>query len=237
MQLINDNKISIIIPTRNESEQLPKLLSYLKALPGWENIAEIIISDGKSTDETVTIARDFYAKVVINERAGRAVQMNEGARHASGNILYFLHADSFPPPDFIKQILQKIQDGYIAGCYRLRFDDRHWFLRANAWFTMFNINAFRFGDQSLFIGQPVFKTIGGFREDLIIMEDQEIIFRIRKEGKFTVIRDYVTTSARKYRVNGVYRMQAIFFYIYFSYVFGTSQQALVKMYKRLIKSA
>lgn len=236
MPLINENKISIIIPARNESEQLPKLLSYLRSSPGWENIAEIIISDGKSTDETVKIADEYSAKVVYNERAGRGIQMNQGARYACGNILYFLHADSFPPPDFAKQILQKVQEGYVAGCYRLRFDYKHWFLQANAWFTRFNINAFRFGDQSLFITQPVFESIGGFREDLIIMEDQEIVFRICKQGKFAVMKDYVATSARKYRINGVYRMQAIFFYIYFSYLFGASQDKLVKMYKRLIKS-
>jgi len=67
------------------------------------------------------------------------------------------------------------------------------------------------------------------------MEDQEIIHRIRKKGRFAVIAGYVTTSARKYMVNGVYRMQGIFFYIYFAYIMGASQQKLVHIYKKLIK--
>jgi rSAM/selenodomain-associated transferase 2 len=216
---------------------LPVLLNYLNTVPGKEHIAEIIVSDGKSTDDTVRIAKLYGAKVVVNEQAGRGRQMNAGAKITTGNILYFLHADSLPPTGFVKDILEKIHSGYVAGCYRLRFDDDHWFLKANAWFTRFNVNAVRFGDQSLFVTKTVFETIGGFREDLIIMEDQEIIHRIRAQGRFAVIEDYVTTSARKYRVNGIYRMQGIFFYIYFAYLLGASQQKLVSIYKKLIRSS
>ena len=227
--------ISIIIPTKNEATQLPVLLHYLNEVSGKEHIAEIIVSDGMSNDDTVHIANLYGAKVVVSEQARRGKQMNAGAKIATGNILYFLHADSMPPLDFIEDILDKIDAGYVAGCYRLRFDYNHWFLKANAWFTRFNVNAVRFGDQSLFIRKSVFETIVGFREDLIIMEDQEIIHRIRTKGRFAVIAGYVTTSARKYRVNGIYRMQGIFFYIYFSYLFGASQQKLAGIYKKLIR--
>jgi rSAM/selenodomain-associated transferase 2 len=227
--------ISIIIPVKNEAVQLPKLLNYLNTVPGNEQIAEIIVSDGKSSDDTLAIAKIHGTKVVVNEQAGRGRQMNAGAKGASGDILYFLHADSIPPMGFVEDILQKINSGNVAGCYRLRFDEDHWFLKANAWFTRFNVNAVRFGDQSLFVRKIVFEKIGGFREDLIIMEDQEIIHRIRKKGRFSVIAGYITTSARKYRVNGIYSMQGIFFYIYFAYVFGASQQQLVGIYKRLIR--
>ncbi|MEJ7767169.1 MAG: TIGR04283 family arsenosugar biosynthesis glycosyltransferase [Chitinophagaceae bacterium] len=236
MPISNDYKISIIIPAINEADQLAKLITYLTSLPGTEHIAEIILSDGNSTDETRTIASNLGATVIVNEKSGRAIQMNNGARQATGAILYFLHADSLPPRNFIEQIQHKVRNGFVAGCYRLHFDYRHWFLQLNAWFTRFNMNAFRFGDQSLFVTSRVFESIKGFREELIIMEDQEIIYRIRKKGNFTVINDYVTTSARKYRLNGVYRMQAIFFYIYFSYLLGASQESLVRKYKRLIKN-
>jgi rSAM/selenodomain-associated transferase 2 len=229
------SSISIIIPARNEAAQLPVLLSYLNTVTGKNNIAEIIVSDVKSTDDTVSIANLYGAKVVVSEQAGRGKQMNTGAKNATGNILYFLHADSIPPIGFVEDILEKIHSGYDAGCYRLRFDYNHWFLKANAWFTRFNVNVVRFGDQSLFVRKSVFESIGGFREELIIMEDQEIIYRIRKKGRFAVIAGYVTTSARKYRVNGVYRMQGIFFYIYFAYLFGASQQKLVTIYKKLIR--
>lgn len=230
-----DIKISIIIPARNESRDLPEILKFLCSVPGREHIAEIIVSDGQSSDNTVNIARSFGATVVLNERPGRASQMNTGAIQATGDVLYFLHADSMAPVSFVQQIIQKISKGYDAGCFRLKFDYNHWFLRANAWFTRFNINAVRFGDQSLFVKKGLFEAIGCFREDLIIMEDQEIIYRICKKGKFGVIGDCIITSSRKYKANGVYRMQAIFFYIYFSYVFGQSQEKLVAKYKKYIK--
>lgn len=230
-----DIKISIIIPVRNESRELPAILKFLCSVPGREHIAEIIISDGQSSDNTVDIARSYGAIVILNERPGRAIQMNTGIIRATGDVLYFLHADSKPPASFVQQILQKISAGYDAGCFRLKFDYNHWFLRANAWFTRFNVNAIRFGDQSLFVKKNLFQAIGCFREDLIIMEDQEVIYRICEKGKFGVIGDYIVTSSRKYRANGVYRMQAIFFYIYFSYIFGQSQEKLAAKYKKHIK--
>ncbi len=84
-------------------------------------------------------------------------------------MLYFLHADSIPPNNFITQILRAYKDGAKSGCFRLAFDYHHWFLKANAWFTRFNVNAVRFGDQSLFVTKDVFQKCGGFRENLRMM--------------------------------------------------------------------
>ncbi len=69
--------------------------------------------------------------------------------------------------------------GFGSGCFRLAFDHQHWFLKANAWVTRFDVNSIRFGDQSLFVTKNVFVKSGGFREDLLMMEDQEIIHRIK----------------------------------------------------------
>ncbi len=231
-----EKSISIIIPTYNESECLPLLLSVLVSLNFFGVATEIIISDGESTDNTVKLTEGFNVKIVIGQK-GRAKQMNAGASSAKGDVLYFLHADSIPPSDFINKIIEAQIRGSQAGCFRLRFDWDHWFLRANAWFTRFNINAVRFGDQSLFITKSLFEEIGGFREDYILMEDQEIVYRIARHTKFKVVPDYITTSARKYRVNGALRMQGIFFYIYFAYRFGASQHTLKNIYHKLIRTA
>jgi hypothetical protein len=161
--------------------------------------------------------------------------MNYGASLASAPVLYFLHADSYPPPGFWQDITKAVGQGFNSGCYQLAFDDPHPFLRFNAWFTRFDINAIRFGDQSLFVSKEVFLQAGGFREDLIVMEDQEIIGRIRKVARFKVLPGKVTTSARKYRENGYYKLQGIFFLIYFLYQLGVPQEKLVKLYKRLIR--
>ena len=195
---------------------------------------EIIVVDGGSTDETVMIAERMSVTVVKSERKGRAVQMNRGASIGKGEVLYFLHADSIPPPKFTSMISDALRHGATSGCFRLAFDDDHWFLKANAWFTRFNVNAVRFGDQSLFVKKEVFQQAGGFRENLLIMEDQEIIHRLKKSGKFVVLHDPVITSARKYRDNGVFRMQGIFYCLWALYYLGFSQQQLVNFHRKLI---
>lgn len=225
---------SIIIPTYNEAGRIAQTISSSHAANG-KHEAEIIVVDGGSTDNTGSIAQEYGATVIRSERKGRAAQMNKGASVAKHDILYFLHADSIPPNDFTTQILNACRKGAKSGCFRLAFDFDHWFLKANAWFTRFNVNGVRFGDQSLFVNKETFQKAGGFREDLLMMEDQEIIHRLKKHGKFTVLNDCVTTSARKYLDNGVYRMQLIFYRIWAMYYLGYSQQQMLKVHRRLIR--
>ena len=226
--------ISIIIPTYNEADQIAETIrKTLAASSG--NPVEIIVVDGGSTDGTLEIASKCGAVTLMSKRKGRAAQMNAGASMAKGEILYFLHADSVPPNGFITHILDALHGGAVSGCFRLAFDHNHWFLRANSWFTRFNVNGVRFGDQSLFVTKAVFQKTGGFREDLLMMEDQEIIHRIRKHGRFRVMDDVIVTSARKYLDNGVYRMQGIFYTIWTLYYLGYSQEWLLKLHRNLIR--
>ncbi|MEO6549031.1 MAG: TIGR04283 family arsenosugar biosynthesis glycosyltransferase [Ferruginibacter sp.] len=226
--------ISIIIPTYNEADQISQTISKIHVAQGCCE-TEIIVVDGGSTDMTVNIAKDCGTIVIMSERKGRAAQMNTGASIATYEIIYFLHADSIPPNDFASQILDACNEVVRCGCFRLAFDDDHWFLKANAWFTRFNVNAIRFGDQSLFVTKDVFQKAGGFREDLVMMEDQEIVHRLKKFGRFKVLNDVVITSARKYMDNGIYRMQGIFFHIWAMYYLGYSQERMLKTYRRLIR--
>jgi rSAM/selenodomain-associated transferase 2 len=227
--------ISIIIPAFNEAKTLPTLLMYLNRVPFIEHITEIIVSDANSSDDTATIAASYGAIVFRTNDKGRAQQMNSAARTAKGKILYFLHADSLPPRDFVHQIVNHYTNGIQSGCFRLQYDSAHWFLRMNAWFTRFNVNWFRFGDQSLFIASELFQDIGGFREDFLMMEDQEIIRRIKGRAEFVVVPRYITTSARKYIENGIYRLQCIYYYIFALYSFGVSQPLLLRAYEHLLE--
>ncbi len=205
--------ISVIIPTYNEAEQIAKTIMHICNATDTPLISEIIIADGGSKDDTRKIANESGAKI-ISSKKGRSAQMNAGAAVATSPVLYFLHADSMPPVGFSKDILDSANSGYACGCYRLQFNYSHWFLKANCWFTRFNVNAVRFGDQSLFVTKEVFAKSGRFNEKLFMMEDQEIIHRIKKYGKFKVMHGAITTSARKYLDNGVYRMQLIFLRIW-----------------------
>lgn len=225
--------ISIIIPTYNEAAHIATTIQWLKQEP--ELITEIIVSDGGSRDGTLETATRAGAIAVSSPAKGRAAQMNYGASLAKGSVLYFLHADTLPPAGFTTDIMHALNNHYGAGCFMLAFDHRHWFLQANCWFTRFDVNAIRFGDQSLFADKKLFDRAGGFCERHIVLEDQEIIKRLKRLSRFTVIKKPVLTSARKYLENGIYKTQAIFFIIYFMYRLGCSQQRLLQTYRRLIR--
>lgn len=227
--------VSIIIPTYNEAPGIGLLLRYLRQATAAEPALEILVVDGGSTDGTAAEARRAGATVLRSPRKGRAVQMNYGATRATGEILYFLHADSYPPPGFVQDLRRAHAQGYGSGCYRLAFDHPHWFLRFSAWCTRFPLTVLRFGDQSLFVRRDLFARVGGFREDLLIMEDQEIIRRLRARGRFRLLPRAVTTSARKYLANGVFRLQGVFTGLALLYWLGVSQARLVHLYRRLIQ--
>jgi len=224
--------ISVIIPTYNEAERIAQTIMATHSANGIFPI-EIIVADGGSSDNTIGIATGQDATVIKSEQKGRAAQMNKGAAAARGDILYFLHADTIPPLHFTEHILKASDQGAVAGCFRLLFDHKHWFLKAHSWFTRFDINAVRFGDQSLFITKDVFEKCGGFREDLQIMEDQEIISRIKTYGKFKVMNAHVTTSARKYLEHGVYKVQSTFYRLWMLYYLGYPQEYLIKIHRKL----
>lgn len=226
-------KISLIIPAYNEEEKIRETIEVVKELSAGK-LLEIIVVDGGSTDGTVSQAQETDAKVYESPKKGRASQMNYGATRARGEVLYFLHADSIPPQNFDLQILEKIESGFGAGCFQLAFDWNHPILNFYAWCTRFDIDLFRFGDQSLFIEHNFFNEIGGFREHHILMEDSEIIARIKSLRDFVIIPDQVVTSARKYKKNGVIKLQLIFTLIVILYRLGYSQEKLASVYRRLI---
>lgn len=225
--------ISVIIPTYNEE---PCIGVSIEAVASHSDggVGEIIIADGGSSDATIDIASKARARVVVSPQKGRASQMNYGASVAEGELLYFLHADSIPPPNFDRLILDQAEVGCRAGCFQLAFNRKHWLLDFYGWCTRFDIDLFRFGDQSLFIERELFNKIGGFREDHMLMEDQEIIERIREESTFRLLPEKVITSARRYEENGMLRLQLIFTLIVILYKMGFSQQKLLSVYRKLV---
>ncbi|AII52019.1 TIGR04283 family arsenosugar biosynthesis glycosyltransferase [Hymenobacter sp. APR13] len=227
--------ISIIIPTYKEAGHIGPLLRHLHEAAGPDTALELLVVDGHSPDATAAEAAAAGAQVLLCPRKGRAAQLNFGAAAATGSILYFLHADTYPPAGFTAHIRAAVAGGAGCGGYRLRFDHPSRFLALNAWFTRFPQEVFRFGDQSLFVRRDVFEKAGGYREDMVVFEDQEITRRLRRVAPLRVLPHYIVTSARKYRENGVWRLQGIYYLITAMYRLGMSQQRMVQVYRKLIR--
>ncbi|WP_435355693.1 TIGR04283 family arsenosugar biosynthesis glycosyltransferase [Emticicia sp. SJ17W-69] len=228
-------KISVIIPTKNEAQNIAILIESLKKYGG-ANLQEIIVIDAPdSIDRTFTIAENLGVKAVKSPQTGRATQMNYGADMAKGDILYFVHADTQIHPDYSFDILQALKQGYDFGCYRYQFDSAQFLLKVNAFFTRFPFIWCRGGDQTLFIRKKDFIKIGCFRQDFQIMEDYEFIMRANKSLKFKIIPKNVIVSARKYKTNSYLRVQKANFTIMQMFLRGNvSQQKMVETYRKML---
>lgn len=229
-------KISIIIPTLNEVDAIHRLLLYVKKELSKTIPFELIVVDGGSSDGTQNKVQSLHKDVIVLSSAkGRAKQLNSGAKIATGDILYFLHCDSFPPADFDLEIAKQVKKGHFSGCFRMKFDDTHPVLWVSQWFTRFNHISCRGGDQSLFVTKSLFDEMGGYNENYSIYEDNEIIKRLYQISKFVVIPRYIITSARRYKKNGVLRLQYHFTIIHLKRRLGHSTESMLAYYKKKVK--
>ena len=193
------SRISVIVPTFNEQEHLPATLSCVMLAPG----DELIVVDGGSSDQTVTIAQQFTSHV-LRSAPGRAVQMNRGAQYAHGDILLFLHADTLLPPTALEAVRQAVQAGAIGGAFRLTITPPTLALRLVAWGT--NVRArfgqLPYGDQALFMPRAIFEALGGY-DDVPFMEDVRMVQALRTRGRLVIIPQAVHTSGRRWQRDGV----------------------------------
>lgn len=204
--------LSIIIPTLNEAETLPLLLADIRAQRAVH--LEVIIGDGGSSDGTEGAALNGGAQFVPARR-GRGAQMNEAGRLARGVYLLFLHADSrLHDPKLLADALQALREAQwvspkVAGHFSLCFqrtilgnDLAFRFIEAK---TRLNRSNTTNGDQGLLLSQRWFNELGGFDERLPFLEDQRIAEQIRRQGRFITLPGVLTTSARRFETEGLYR--------------------------------
>jgi rSAM/selenodomain-associated transferase 2 len=222
-------RFSIIMPVLNEEAVLEQQLCQLARVCAPYD-CEWLIVDGGSIDSTVAIAQRFGR--VISSPRGRAAQMNRGAAVATGDIFIFLHADSMLPDDAFMAIERACAaPGVVGGAFRLCFNCSRLAYRLVAftanlrsrWCGIFT------GDQAYFVRAGSFKTIGGF-PDMVLMEDLEIITRLRKIGRLVLLSHYVTTSARRHMKVGLARSVLFMWYLRTLYRFGVSPEQLQRRY-------
>ncbi|MBK7873051.1 MAG: TIGR04283 family arsenosugar biosynthesis glycosyltransferase [Saprospiraceae bacterium] len=226
-------KISIIIPVLNEETYIESVVQRL--LAGDNNsIAEIIVVDGGSSDSTVKLAEEAGATVLISPEKGRAQQMNYGVQHSTGDLLYFVHGDTLPPLSYVEDLQKAVAEGAQIGSFRLSLDSKHLLLQINSFMTRFKFMWCRGGDQTLFITRKAFEELGGYSIEYCIMEEYDLILRARKKYGFKVIPKCVLASARKYNLNGYFRVQFANFIVFNMFRFGISPKIMLRTYRRLL---
>jgi len=185
--------------------------------------------DGGSTDRTRQVAQP-YARVIQSEQ-GRGAQMNVGAQESRGEVLLFLHADSQLPPDALPQLKRGLGDPQtIGGTFMLRFDSPKFLLRLIAFFTRFRFRYFHYGDQGIFVRRAVFELMGGFKR-IPLMEDLDFFQRLHKVGRVVLLKQPVTTSARRFLKNGILQQQLLNVFLVFLYLLGVKSETLLKWYR------
>jgi rSAM/selenodomain-associated transferase 2 len=221
--------VSIVIPVLDEASNLARLLPELEAR--WAD-AEVIVVDGGSRDGSRDAVRRHPRVRGVNTRAGRARQMNAGARVASGAALLFLHADTRLPPGALEAVAAALDDSaVVGGRFDVQFDSRRPIMRAVA--TLMNIRSrwtgIATGDQTLFVRREIFDALGGFA-DIPLMEDVEFSRRLKRCGRLACLRLRVTTSARKWEREGALRTIGLMWLLRLLYVSGVSPRRLHRWY-------
>lgn len=221
--------ISVIIPTLNEADAIETAISKLKQY----RQTEIIVVDGGSQDRTASIASSMGVRV-LTAAACKATQMNSGAAEASGDALIFLHADTRLPENFETSVPAALaRDEVCAGAFSLGIDSNAGGLRLIERVANWRSRFFQmpYGDQALFVTRGLFHKIGGY-PDYPIMEDFELVRRLKKKGQIVILPESVQTSARRWLKFGIVKTWLLNQLIIVAFYLGISPQRLSQWYRR-----
>jgi len=221
--------VSVIVPVLHDAARLEGLLSRLAGRSRW---CEVIVANGDAGDAAVRRIRARRPDVVwVDSEPGRGRQMNAGAARATGAWLLFLHADARPDPGWTDAIGRAEAAGAVGGCFRLRIDARRWQARVIEAGVRWRVRwlGVVYGDQAIFVRRDLFRQLGGYRP-IPVMEDADLVRRIRARGRFRPSSAGVTVSARRWERDGWWRRTAANLRILVLHLAGRSPERLAAMY-------
>jgi rSAM/selenodomain-associated transferase 2 len=219
--------VSVVIPTLNEAQTISRTLRQVREA----GECQLIVVDSGSNDGTAALARGQAALVVSSSR-GRARQMNEGARVATGEVVLFLHADTVLPHGFPDLLTHALADPrVVAGRFDVRLDAAGWPFRMVE--AMMNLRSrltrISTGDQAIFVRRETFLALGGYPE-VELMEDLELSRKLKRAGKIACLRERVITSARRWQRDGVFRTIVLMWTLRLGHFLGVPPERLKAFY-------
>jgi len=210
-------KFSVVIPTYNEAKYISRTLYALRNQTFKD--FELIVKDGLSRDETVRIAKKFTRKVVSIRDFSAGNARNQGARYAEGEILVFMDADTLLPPETLARFCLLLNDEGVVGL-SCRKVPQSGSILDRLLYEFVNISTFVSAVMGLggahgncmLIRRSVFERVGGFNSNIIVAEEQELVRRALKFGRYVFLLDYcVVENPRRLRKWGRLRLYKAWF--------------------------
>lgn len=229
--------VSIVIPARNDAEPLARTLSHLAHVTGIGQ-SEIIVAAAGERDATERAVAD-RARLLWPGGSTRAELLNAGAAVARGEVLFFLHADSFAPPTALTLIAQALGDRrVVGGAFEHRFDETSASLGLITYINRARYRLTRnyYGDQGLFVRASVFRDMGGYRE-LGILEDLDFAQRLKRRGRSVLIRQPLRTSGRRFLARGPWRTFFFIVWLLALHTLGLDTQRYAERWRGLAERA
>lgn len=224
----NNPYLSVIIPVLNEGAGIKEVIEGVI-----DADAEIIVSDGGSSDNTVNLAEELGVKV-IKSPTGRSLQMNAGAAATSGNNLLFLHADTMVPENYVTLIFESLMDKKpVAGAFRFKTDMNNPLMRIIEFTANLRSRLLKlpYGDQGIFISKANFERAGGYPK-VPVAEDIFFIRNLKKFARIKTITENSVTSARRWRKHGFLKTTFVNVVIFFGCYMGVKPEKLYAVYRR-----
>lgn len=228
--------ITVIVPCINEVQQMPALLRVLReAGSRFDGSWELLLVDGGSSDGMEAFCEAQPDVQFISSKPSRAIQMNLGARHAKGDVLYFVHADTRPPIDCFNGVWNAFQAGAKIGGYSFEMDSQRTMLAFNSYMTKFNVIATRGGDQTIFVSSELFQRLSGFSESMKIMEEYDLLKRAKQQGvPYHLMKGQTIVSARKYEGRSWFQVQLANTVAMFMWRLGFDSEKIKRLYGRML---
>ena len=218
--------VAAIIPTLDEESTLRRRLPEVLSVAD-----EVVVSDGGSRDNTLRLAEELGAQIVSGA-PGRGPQLNRGAAATRSDALLFLHADTRLPDGAVPAVREAIHSGKVGGGFQVRFDTDRRVMALGSRLVQLRTRLTQapLGDQAQFVSRAIFKQLGGFRE-WPVLEDLDLIRRMKRKGEVVVLPLEATTSARRYLEDGIGRTVALNWLIWTLYFAGVPAQRLARLYR------